>query len=388
MNLSLDLSTLLGLLLVLLFWAGGILLWLRMRKSEQLLDSVGRQMLEIRQGSERLERWLAEEQFRAREESESRARALREELGNNVRGTQDTLLRTLAEISGLQKEQLDSMTSQVGRQLENVHKSVGEMQSLAAGVGDLKRVLTNVKARGTWGEIQLGNLLEQVLTADQLQANVEVRPGSGQRVEFAVRLPGTGDREAGVLLPIDSKFPQEDYDRLVDASERGDKESVELFSKALEARIRASAREISEKYIQPPYSTDFGILFLPTEGLFAEVIRRPGLAEAMQREFRVVPAGPTTLTALLNSLQMGFRILAIERRSSEVWRVLAAVKTEFAKYGEALNRVHRKLHEAGDALEAVHVRRRAIERRLKGVEAATEDESGRLLGLADIPEEE
>ena len=283
---------------------------------------------------------------------------------------QGTLERRLGESFGL-----------VSRQLEMVHKSVGEMQSLAVGVGDLKRVLTNVKTRGTWGEIQLGNLLEQVLTAEQVAQNVEVRPGSGQRVEFAVRLPGK-DGEAEVLLPIDAKFPQEDYDRLMEAAERGDPAAEEVAIKALEARLKASAKDICDKYVCPPHSTDFALMYLPTEGLYAEAQRRPGLSEGLQREFRVVIAGPSTLAALLNSLQMGFRTLAIQKRSSEVWQVLGAVKTEFGRYGEVLDKVRRKLQEAEHHIDKVAVRKRAIDRKLRGVQELPEGEAQGLLGLA------
>jgi DNA recombination protein RmuC len=242
------------------------------------------------------------------------------------------------------------------------------MQSLAAGVGDLKKVLTNVKTRGTWGEVQLGAMLEQVLTPDQYAANVAVKEG-GERVEFAIKLPGRGEAgEEVVWLPVDAKFPVEDYQRLMDAQEKADAESAEGAAKQLEARIKQCAGDICSKYLNPPKTTDFGILFLPTEGLFAEVIRRTGLVEFVQRECRVVIAGPTTLWALLNSLQMGFRTLAIQKRSSEVWNLLSAVKTEWTKYGDVLDKVQKKIHEASDTIEQAQTRTRVIGRKLKDVQ--------------------
>ena len=256
----------------------------------------------------------------------------------------------------------------VSERLELVHQGLGEMQTLAAGVGDLKKVLTNVKTRGTWGEVQLAALLDQLLTAEQYAKNVATRPDSGERVEFAIRLPG-GDAQRPVWLPIDAKFPIEDYQRLTDAQERADPLAVELAAKALESRLREEARKIRDKYVEPPYTTDFAILYLPTEGLYAEALRRPGLADGLQRDFRISVAGPTTLAALLNSLQMGFRTLAIEQRSSEVWGVLGAVKTEFGKFGEALDATRKKLEQATRSIESAGVRTRQIERKLKGVES-------------------
>jgi len=256
----------------------------------------------------------------------------------------------------------------VSERLEQVHRGLGEMQTLAAGVGDLKRVLTNVKARGTWGEVQLAAMIEQVLAPEQYATNVATRPNSGERVEFAVRLPGSAP-DHPVWLPIDAKFPVEDYQRLLDAHERADGEQVEAAARALEARIRSEAKTIREKYVEPPHTTDFAVLYLPTEGLYAEALRRPGLAEALQREQRVIVAGPTNLAALLNSLQMGFRTLAIEKRASEVWQVLGQVKTEFGKFGVVVEATKKKLDEARDKFDAVGTRTRAIERRLRSVEA-------------------
>jgi DNA recombination protein RmuC len=268
----------------------------------------------------------------------------------------------------------------VSDRLEAVHKGLGEMQTLAAGVGDLKKVLTNVKTRGTWGEVQLESLLEQMLTLGQYEKNVATVPGSSERVEFAVRLPGRDAHDQPVWLPIDAKFPREDYERLLDAQERADAAGAEIAAKSLENRIRDEARTIREKYIAPPHTTDFGLLFLPTEGLYAEVLRRPGLTDLLQREYRVTVSGPTTLTALLNSLQMGFRTLAIEQRSSEVWQLLGAVKTEFGKFGEILARTKEQLDKASNTIGAAEVRTRAIERKLRGVEQLSNDQARALLG--------
>jgi DNA recombination protein RmuC len=257
--------------------------------------------------------------------------------------------------------------SQVSERLEAVQRGLGEMQVLAAGVGDLKRVLTNVKSRGTWGEVQLGNLLEQILVSEQYAKNVATVPGSAERVEFAIRLPGL-DESQPVWLPIDAKFPREDYERLLDAHDRADTVAADEAGRQLEARIRLEARTIRDKYLAPPATTDFAVMFLPTEGLFAEVIRRPGLADELQRLYRVSVAGPTTLTALLNSLQMGFRTLAIQQRSSEVWVLLGAVKNEFEKFGGVLDRVKKQLTSATRSLDDAGRRSRAIERRLRSVE--------------------
>lgn len=255
----------------------------------------------------------------------------------------------------------------VSERLELVHKGLGEMQQLASGVGDLKKVLSNVKTRGIWGEMQLASLLEQVLTPDQYAANVATKPGSQDRVEFAIRLPGKDNNDAVVWLPIDAKFPQEDYLRLIEAQEMSNPELVAGAAAGLEARIRQEAKTIKEKYIDPPNTTDFAILFLPVEGLYAEVLRRPGLCDSLQREYRINITGPTTLAALLNSLQMGFRTLAIEKRSSDVWSLLGAVKTEFGKFGDVLTKTKEKLDQASKQLDAATVRTRAIERKLKGV---------------------
>ena len=275
----------------------------------------------------------------------------------------------------------------VSERLEQVHRGLGEMQTLAAGVGDLKRVLTNVKTRGTWGEVQLSALLEQLLTADQFSANVATRPDSNERVDFAIRLPGKGDG-AVVWLPIDAKFPIEDYQRLLDAQDRCDPAAVEEAAKAIEMRLKSEARSIREKYVSPPHTTDFAMLYLPIEGLYAEALRRPGLAETLQRDHRVSLAGPTTLAALLNSLQMGFRTLAIEQRSAEVWAVLGAVKTEFGKFGEALAHTKKKLDEASNSISKAETRTRQLSRRLREVEALPVGESENLIGVTDLDGED
>ncbi|KAF1064580.1 DNA recombination protein RmuC [Burkholderia gladioli] len=270
----------------------------------------------------------------------------------------------------------------VSERLEQVHRGLGEMQTLAAGVGDLKKVLTNVKTRGTWGEVQLEALLEQMLTPDQYAKNVATVPRRSERVEFAIRLPGREHDAQPVWLPVDAKFPREDYERLIDAQERADVTAVEEAARALELRIRAEAKSIAEKYVSPPHTTDFALLFLPTEGLYAEILRRPGLTDQLQRDYRVTVAGPTTLTALLNSLQMGFRTLAIERRSSEVWQVLGAVKTEFGKFGEVLARTKAQLETVTRSIESAEQRTRVMNRKLKDVEALPGDQAAGLLGAA------
>jgi DNA recombination protein RmuC len=269
------------------------------------------------------------------------------------------------------------------------------MQNLATGVGDLKRVLTNVKSRGTWGEVQLGALLEQILASSQYEKNVQTRPDSRESVEYAIRLPGPkDDPDACVWLPIDSKFPQEDYLRIQDAADKGDADGVQRATEALSRSIRSSAQEIHDKYIDPPHTTDFAIMFLATEGLYAEVLRQPALVEQIQLQWRIVVAGPTSLAAILSSLRVGFQTLAIEQRAAEVWKVLSAVKTEFGKFGEVLDKVRRQLSTATRTIEQTGVRTRAMERRLRSVEELPEAEASQILGLpqtsetADIDERE
>ena len=388
---------------------------------------------------ERTERAVREEISNSRKEAGDQARGLREELDSTLKNFRDSLQMQMTDLTGSQKQHFDSFAAQlatlveklekksdelraslegkvaqmqadnavkleemrrtvdeklqgtldkrlgdsfklVSERLELVHKGLGEMQTLASGVGDLKRVLTNVKTRGTWGEIQLGNLLEEILTPDQFARNVQTKPTGRETVEFALKLPGRDEQDGKfVWLPMDAKFPKEDYERLVDAAERGDGPGVDQAGRDLENRVRSQAREIRDKYISPPHTTDFGLLYLPTEGLYAEVLRRPGLVDTLQREHRVVVVGPTTLAALLNSLQMGFRTLAIQKRSSEVWRVLGAVKTEFGKFGDVLDKVKKKLDETGSSLEEAAFRSRQLEKKLKKVEALPAAESSALL---------
>ena len=297
---------------------------------------------------------------------------------DQMRETVDEKLQTTLE------KRLGESFKLVSERLESVQKGLGEMQNLATGVGDLKRVLTNVKARGTWGEVQLGAILEQILTPDQYEKNVKTREGSHDHVEYAIRLPGPdNDIDTVVWLPIDSKFPQEDYLRLAKASDEADTEGKEKALAALLKSIQNSAKEISAKYLDPPKTTDFAILFLPTEGLYAEVLRQPGLVEKLQQDFRVMVSGPTTLSATLSSLRMGFRTLAIEKRSSEVWKILAAVKTEFGKFGGILDKVKKQLDTASNTIDQTGVRTRAMARKLKEVQQLPTSESEKLLDLND-----
>jgi len=388
-----------------------------------------------------IERTLSGELRENREESARGARALREEVANSLKTTTDSVTRTLGELGALQKAQLEGVTREVkelaetqhqrserlqesiqkqlaelregnekkleemritvdeklqstlekrlgesfklvGDRLEAVQRGLGEMQNLATGVGDLKRVLTNVKLRGTWAEYQLGAILEQILTPDQFDENVAVCPGSKERVEYAVRLPGPDDDPSRCIwLPIDSKFPHEDYDRLVEAAARSDKEAVEKATRALLRVIEKSAGDISAKYLSPPDTTDFALMFLPTEGLYAEVLREPGFADRLQRDCRVLVAGPTNLAALLNSLRMGFRTLAIQQQASEVWQVLAAVKHEFGKFGDVLAKVKRHLDTASRSIDETGTRTRVMARKLDAVEQLPEADALSLLGL-------
>jgi len=381
--------------------------------------------------NERLERDLRADLALARSESAQSAQSARTELGQSLSGFAQLLQNQLASIAQLQNERLSKLTQsneqrldavrctleqrlevlrsdnaqqleqmratvdeklhatlelrlgesfkQVSDRLEQVHRGLGEMQSLAAGVGDLKKILTNVKTRGTWGEVQLESLLEQILTSAQYDRNVITRPGGNERVEFAIRLPGRDTDGGPCWLPIDAKFPLADYEQLVEAQERGDPAAVEAYAKALERRIKDQAADIHGKYIAPPSTTDFALLYLPVEGLYAEVLRRPGLADTLQRNYRVTIAGPTTLAAILNSLQMGFRTLAIEQRSSEVWKRLGLVKTEFARFGEILSATRKKLEQASNSIGEAEARSRAIARQLREVEALPATEAERLL---------
>lgn len=427
----------------------GLLVALILRGPWRVLSGLERRLDALEKNGERMERLFREELARNREEAALSSRGNREEMGRSLQGLGDALANRLTEGAAVQKNQLDifsahlsTLTAQnvekldrinetvesrlrklqedsarqldlvrvtvdeklhdtlekrlgdsfqiVSERLELVHRGLGEMQSLAAGVGDLKRVLSNVKTRGTFGEIQLGSLLQQILTREQYEINVATKKGSGNRVEFAIRLPGRDDsQECAVWLPIDAKFPQEDYLRLLEAQERADSAKVEETSKQLERSVREMARNVRDKYLDPPNTTDFAILFLPTEGLYAEVLRRTGLIEVLQREYKVIITGPTTLAALLNSLQMGFRTLAIEKRTSEVWSLLGAVKTEFARFGNVLDKTRRKLEEASHTIDTAARRSRVIEGKLRTVQELPADEAAALLGGAeDAPEEE
>jgi DNA recombination protein RmuC len=429
-------------ILIILGSAGLLLLLLLYRRSigDSSLQQTIDRLENLDRSIERSERFFREELARLRDESSRQLREGREEQMSSLRGFGDSLLRRMTEIASLQKSQLDTFADQlkmltrmneggfdklretvevrlkslqeengakleqmratvdeklhatleqrlgdsfklVSERLELVHKGLGEMQGLAAGVGDLKRVLSNVKTRGTFGEIQLWSLLEQVLAPEQYAANVATRPGSSERVEFAIRLPGRElSDSSSVWLPLDAKFPQEDYLRLVDAHDQGNHEGVIDAGRQLERQIKLMAAMIRDKYLEPPHTTDFGIMFLPTEGLYAEVVRRPGLCEALQRDCRVIVAGPATLAALLNSLQLGFRTLAIEKRSSEVWKLLGAVKGEFGKFGDILEKTKKKLDEASSSIDTASIRTRAIERRLRDVADIPCTDSNDLIG--------
>jgi DNA recombination protein RmuC len=401
-------------------------------------DAAAAQLAAIEAGLERAMRELREELARGRSEAGEEARRDRGEQGEAMARLAQSLGQQLMQLGGAQGERLEAFARQLGQvtqnldqrfeqlrgvvdqrlqvmqadnakkledmrrtvdeklhqtleqrlgesfrivseRLEQVQRGLGEMHALAQGVGDLKRVLTNVKTRGTWGEVQLGTLLEQVLTAEQYAANVATRPGSGERVEFAIRLPGGADG-LPVWLPIDAKFPLEDYQRLLDAQERADPVAVAAASKALDNRLRDEAKTIRAKYIEPPHTTDFAVLYLPVEGLYAEALRIAGLSDVMQRDYRITLAGPTTLAAMLNSLQMGFRTLAIEKRSSEVWTLLGAVKHEFEQFGDALAHTRKKLNEAANSISKAETRSRVLGRKLRDVEALPGEAAEALLG--------
>jgi DNA recombination protein RmuC len=333
-------------------------------------DRLGATVTELAQRSE-------SRQDALRTAVEGRLEVLRSENAAKLEQMRQTVDEKL---QGTLEQRLGASFKLVNDSLTRVHESVGEMQALASGVGDLKRILSNVKSRGTWGEVALGNILEEILSADQYGRNVEVQPRSNQRVEFAIKLPGDG--QAPLWLPIDAKYPTEDYDRLAEASERGDVEAAEAASRGIEARVRGAAKDICAKYVAPPHTTDFAVMFLPTEGLFAEVIRRPGLVNWLQRECHVMVAGPTTLVSLLTSLRMGFRTLAIQQRSSEVWKVLSGVKTEFEKFGGVLDKIQKKLEEAQKVVEEAGVRRRVMDKKLRSVEVLPEVEADATVEIA------
>lgn len=333
------------------------------QSQSSLLESMQRQVLLSTRNQEERAGQMAAAVTANLTQLDARMESLRQANDRQLAEMRRTVDEKLTE--SLDKRLNDSF-AQVSQRLEQVYKGLGEMQSLAVGVGDLKKVLTNVKTRGIWGEMQLGSLLSATLAPNQFDENVAVVPGSAERVEFAVRLPG---KDADVLyLPIDSKFPQEDYLRLVEASQSGDAAAADLARKALVQRMKQEAKRISSKYVRPPYTTDFAVMFLPIEGLYAEVVQSPELCEALQREHRIVVAGPSTFTALLNALQMGFRTLAIEKRSSEVWTLLGAVKTEFDKFGDVLEKTRQRLVQATESIDSAFTRTRAIQRKLGSVE--------------------
>ena len=394
-------------------------------------------------GGSKIEHAIRDELRFGREESAKSSRELREEVSASQINIVDTLVKTIGEMGKSQNDQLESIAKRiqelteansagieklrstidiqlkylqennekkldqmrqtvdeklqstlekrlgesfklVSERLEAVQHGLGEMQNLATGVGDLKRVLTNVKARGTWGEVQLGALLEQILTPDQYDKNLNIKAGSQESVEYAIRLPGKDDSlESCVWMPIDSKFPQEDYLRLVEAADVADVNAVQRATAALIRSVHSSAKEIRDKYIEPPKTTDFAIMFLPTEGLYAEVLRQPGQVEKIQQDYRIVIAGPTSLSAILSSLRIGFRTLAIEKRSSEVWKILAAVKAEFGRFGDVLSKVKRQLNTASNTIDQTGLRTRAMERRLRAVEEMPLESTAKILELPE-----
>lgn len=372
--------TMLFILAVLNLIALGVVI---LRQNNRPAVDVKPSLEQLEKGLERIERSLREEIAVNRGEQlkglQGFSKALTDQLNTltqsverQLKSLQDDNAQKLEKIRETVDEKLHATLEKrlgesfqlVSDRLEKVHQGLGEMQNLAAGVGDLKKVLTNVKTRGTWGEIQLESLLDQLLIPEQYEKNIVTKRGSRDPVEFAIRLP----RERGVFIPIDAKFPKEDYERLIQAQEEGNSVLVEEHAKAIEARIKMEAKKINEKYIDPPQTTDFAILYLPTEGLFAEVLRRPGLFDQLQREFRVIIAGPTTIAAILNALQMGFRTLAVEKRASEVWNLLGSVKNEFSKFGDLLEKAQKKLESAGEEIGNAARKSRTIEKELKDVQ--------------------
>lgn len=418
--------------------AGAIILLvvLLTRSPSTKLLQIETQLTSFEKNQERTERALKEEIAQNREEANNNSKQLREEVINQMtrvatmqKEQLETFSNQLATLTQTNVQKLDKMRETVedrlkflqednatklekmretvdeklhatlerrlgesfklvSDKLETVHKGLGEMQNLAIGVGDLKKVLSNVKTRGILGEIQLGNILDQILTAEQYATNVVTKKGSRDHVEFAIKLPGKDNSGEVVYLPLDAKFPREPYDALITAYDHGDPVVVENAAKLLEGNIKKFAKDIKDKYLDPPHTTDFGIMFLPVEGLYAEVVRRPGLIEVLQRDLKVIITGPTTLAALLNSLQMGFRTLAIEKRSSEVWRLLGVVKTEFGKFGDILEKTHKKLQEASHTIEDAASKSRNIEKKLKNVQELPSPEPLSLLGDIEQSEKE
>lgn len=425
-----------------------VILFILLRRSPVAkLLQLEAQFASLERNQERIERAMKEEIAKNREETTSNSTHLRAEVRTSLKLLNDSLLTQMTNISELQEGRFKTFSSQltdltrtneqklekmretveerlrllqedntkkldkmretvdeklhatlerrlgesfklVSERLEQVHKGLGEMQNLAVGVGDLKKVLSNVKTRGILGEIQLGNILEQILTAEQYARNVATKKGSRDHVEFAIKLPGKDDSGEVVYLPLDAKFPREHYDSLISAYDHGDPAAVDEAARLLEGNIKKFAKDIRDKYIDPPHTTDFGIMFLPVEGLYAEVVRRPGLIETLQRDFKIIITGPTTLAAILNSLQMGFRTLAIERRSSEVWTLLGAVKTEFGKFGDILEKTQKKLQEASNTIEDAAKKSRTIEKRLKNVQELPLAETTTLIGNIEEVENE
>ena len=362
------------------------------RTQNAQIDALAQQLAQLRAGlSQTLTEQLQQlSEANARRIAEVRATLEQQlaQLQNSNSAKLDQMRQTVDEkLHATLEQRLGESFKQVAERLEQVHKGLGEMQTLAQGVGDLKHLLANVKTRGTFGEVQLGQLLEQVFAPEQYAEQIGTVPGSKERVDFAIRLPGRRDDGAPLWLPIDAKFPTEDYERLLDAQQRADAAGAEEAAKALERRIRLEAQNIAAKYVEPPHTTDFAILFLPTEGLYAEVLRRPGLMQALQHEHRVTLAGPTTLLAMLNSLQMGFRTLALEKRSSEVWQVLGAVKTEFVKFGGVLGDVRRQTQTVLNTLDKAQTRTNVLNRALKQVEALPADGAQQLLPDAAAEDE-
>ncbi len=356
------------------------------RSQAEQVNAVIRQSYENAQAAEQRQHTFQRMIDENMQRNELRMESLRKTLDENLRLMRDENAKKLSEMRATVDEKLNetlekrlsSSFSQVSERLEQVYRSLGEVHSLASGVGDLKRMLINVKTRGVWGEIQLGALLEQALTESQYDTNVAVVPGSNERVEFAVRLPGRTPQSTPVYLPIDSKFPQEDYARLAEASQSCNQESVEAAQKALFGAIKTEARRIS-KYIAPPHTTDFAVMFLPLEGLYAEVVRHADVVETLQRDYRILVSGPSTLLALLNSLQMGFRTLAIEQRSAEVWKLLGAVKGDFSSFAAVLHKTQEKLQQATDSIDSAFVKTRTIEKRLRSVETLDAEEALKVL---------
>lgn len=374
--------------------------WPSRRSSGSIdLKPLERQLDALQNSQERTDRSVRDEIAKFRAESQTQARQEREELAGSLKSFGDSVeqkmeavrlvidekLKQIQEdntrqlermretvdekLQGTLEKRLGESFRQVSERLEQVHQGLGDMRNLAAGVGDLKKVLTNIKTRGTWGEVQLGALLEEILAPEQYAKNVKIHEHSNDFVEFAIKLPGQGDAGADPLwIPVDAKFPVEDYQRLLDAQEKADTVAADEAVKQLEASIKKAAKDISQKYLSPPKTTDFGIMFLPSEGLYAEVIRRTSLVQILQRQYHIVVSGPSTFAAFLNSLQMGFRSLAIQKRSSEVWNVLGEVKTEFGKFGDLLDAVYKKLVNATDSMDDVRKRSRAIQRKLRAVQ--------------------